>query len=129
MRRILSIATIVALISSSLSPLMAAACTGTGKAMSCHAVAMPHCDRSMHEHHHHDGAPVESSSSVSVAEDDGTKCPMDCCNAGHPTTVATPSAASFLPPLAVSTRSLYFISVTFVSAGFSSHTDRGPPLA
>jgi hypothetical protein len=120
---------IVALISSSLSPLMAAtACMGTGKAMSCHAAEkMANCDRHMHEHHH-SAAPAKSDSSMSVAEDN-SKCPMDCCSPGHLTTVAKPSAASFLPPLAVSTRSIHFASVTFVSAGFSSHTDRGPPLS
>ncbi|HEY2390790.1 MAG TPA: DUF2946 family protein [Candidatus Angelobacter sp.] len=127
MRRILSISIVFALISSSLSPLMAAACTGTGKAMSCHGGATPHCDRSMHEHHHQ-AAPVESNASLSAAED-GAKCPMDCCTAAHLTNVAAPATASFLPPLAVADRNFHFVSVKFISTGFSSHTDRGPPLA
>jgi hypothetical protein len=29
----------------------------------------------------------------------------------------------------VTDRSFHFVSITFVSPGFSSHTDRGPPLA
>jgi hypothetical protein len=128
MRRILSIATVVALISSSFLPLMASTgCREAGKAMSCHGGAMPHCDRAMHEHHH-DAAPVESASSFSGAEDN-YKCPMDCCSPSHLTTAASPASSNFLPPLAVSDRNFHFASVTFVSAGFSSHTDRGPPQA
>src|SRR6476659_10007291 len=126
MRRALSITVIFALVSSLLSPLMAAACTGTGKAVSCHAVAMDHCDRPMHQHHH-DAAPPESKSAVSVADNDA-KCPMDCCTPGHPRNGAAVSATSFLPPLAVSDRELQFTPITFTIAGFSSHTDRGPPL-
>jgi|SRR4249919_29765 len=129
MRRFLSITVVAALLSSMLSPVMAAACTGTGKAMSCHAVAMAadHCDRPMHQHqHHHDAAPPESKTAFS-AGDDPAKCPMDCCMAGHPTNSAVVSANSFLPPLAVSDREIHFTSVTFTIAGFSSHTDRGPP--
>jgi len=131
MRRVLSITTVIALLSSMLSPVMAAACTGAGKAVSCHAEPMPHCDRPMHEHHHHDAAMDESKhglSSVSLADDDA-KCPMDCCTAGHPRNGTAVSATSFLPPLAVSDREFSFTSVAFISAGFSSHTDRGPPLA
>jgi len=85
----------------------------------------------MHEHHHHDAAMDESKpglSGVSLADNDA-KCPMDCCTAGHPRNGAAVSATSFLPPLAVSDREFSFTSVTFISAGFSSHTDRGPPLA
>jgi hypothetical protein len=127
MRRFLSITIVVSLISSMLSPIMAAACTGTGKAVSCHAEATPHCDRPMHHHHHHDAAPPESKSALS-AGDDGAKCPMDCCTPGHPSSGAAVSANSFAPPLAVTDREVHFVPVTFTIAGFSSHTDRGPPL-
>jgi hypothetical protein len=126
MRRFLSIATVLALFSSMLSPVLAAACNGTGKAVSCHATPMPHCDGTMHHHHHHDAAPP--SNSMSAADSDA-KCPMDCCTPGHPSTGAAVSAMSFLPPLAMSDQNLHFVPVTFTSAGFSSHTDRGPPLA
>ncbi|HEX3587150.1 MAG TPA: hypothetical protein VH024_14205 [Candidatus Angelobacter sp.] len=117
------------LLSSMLSPVMAA-CTGTGKAISCHAAAMAadHCDRPMHQHHHHGAAPPDSKAAFS-AGDDQAKCPMECCMAGHPTTSAVVSANSFLPPLAVNDREIHFASVTFTIAGFSSHTDRGPPRA
>jgi hypothetical protein len=136
MRRFLSIATIAALLSSFLSPL-AAACTGTGKAVSCHAVEAPShaaeapsCDRAMHaQHHHHDAAPARQSKSTLSASVDETKCPMDCCTPGHPRTGAAVSTNSLLPPLAVSDGDCHVAPVTFVSVGFSSHTDRGPPRA
>lgn len=129
MRRFLSITVVAALLSSMLSPIMAAACTGTGKAVSCHAVAMAadHCDRPTHQHHHGVATPV-SNTAFSAAEDEA-KCPMDCCMAGHPSNGTAVSTNSFLPPLAVSDREIHFSSVTFTVAGFSSHTDRGPPLA
>jgi hypothetical protein len=127
MRRILSITTVVALLSSMLSPIMAAACTGTGKAASCHEAAMPHCDRMMHEHHSHHAAPA-SSAGVSAGENNA-KCPMDCCTAGHPQSGTAAVVPSILPPLALSDPAFHFAPVTFTSAGFSSHTDRGPPLA
>ncbi len=133
MRRFLSITTIAALLSSMLSPLMAAACTtGTGKTVSCHAVEATSCDRPMHQHHHHhDAAPQESKSTLSdasVAQDD-SKCPMDCCTPRHPRNGAAVSATSFLPPLAVNDQDFHFAQVAFTHAGFSSHTDRGPPQA
>jgi len=128
MRRILSITTVVALLSSMLTPVMAAACTTPGKAASCHAEAMPHCDRPMHEHHHHDAAMGESKAALSVADNDA-KCPMDCCTPGHPRNGAAVAATSVLPPLAISDREFQYAPITFAIAGFSSHTDRGPPLA
>jgi hypothetical protein len=129
MRRIFSISIVFALISSSFLPLMASTgCMEAGKTMSCHGGEVPQCDRHLHEHHNHDASPVESASSLSVA-DDNAKCPMDCCSPGHVTSVASPATGSLLPPLAMNDRNLHFASVTFVSAGFSSHTDRGPPLA
>lgn len=129
MRRFLSISVVAALLSSMLSPMMAAACSGTAKAASCHAMAAAdHCDRPMHQHHHHGMAAPESKTALSAADDEA-KCPMDCCMAGHPRNGAAISANSFLPPLAVSDREIHFAPVTFTIAGFSSHTDRGPPRA
>jgi len=126
MRRFLSISVVAALLSSMLSPMMAAACTGTGKAAPCHAMAADHCDRPTHHHHHHGVAAPESKTALSAVDDQG-KCPMDCCMAGHLRNGAAVSANSFLPPLAVSDREIHFAPVTFTIAGFSSHTDRGPP--
>ena len=129
MRRSLSITVILALFSSMLQPIMAAACTGTGKAVSCHALAVNHCDRPTHQHHHHAAAAApESKAAFSVASDD-PKCPMDCCTPGHLRDGATVSTHPTLPPPAVSDQKIQFASVVFMVAGFSSHTDRGPPAA
>src|SRR5215472_601170 len=127
MRRFLSITTILALLSMIMSPLTAAACSGTGKAVSCHGGAAPHCDRMGHEHHHMAESP-SSSQSISAADSD-TKCPMDCCTPGHRQSSAAAYSSSTLPPLAVSDQNIHVLPVRFISAGFSSHTDRGPPRA
>jgi hypothetical protein len=127
MRRFLSITVILALFSSMLSP-MAAACTGTGKAVSCHAVAVDHCDRPMHGQHHHHGMAAPQSKTAFSAAPDETKCPMDCCTPGHLRSGATISTHPDLPPPAVSDLNIQFFAVVFTVAGFSSHTDRGPPL-
>jgi len=129
MRRFLSITVILALFSSMLSPIMAAACTGTGKAVSCHAVAADHCDRPMHQHHHHVApAPTPESKTAFSAAPDDAKCPMDCCTPGHLRSGATVSTNPDLPPPAMSDHKIQVASVVFTVTGLSSHTDRGPPL-
>jgi hypothetical protein len=125
MRRVFSIATVAALLFSLMSPMMAA-CTGTGKAVSCHAAEATHCDRAMH--HHHEAAEPESNAGL-FAVDNPARCPMDCCMPGHPQSGTVRAAAPILPPLAVSDRTPHVVQVAFISAGFSSHSDRGPPAA
>ena len=125
MRRFLSIATVLALLSSMTSPLLAATCTGKGKAVSCHGGAMPHCDRPMHHHHDDDAAP-EPAQELSAGESDA-HCPMDCCTPGHPQNGAPATTASNFSPLALSGQNVHVVPVPFLGAGFSSHTDRGPP--
>lgn len=125
MRQFFSIATVLALLSSMASPI-AAACMGTGKAASCHMEAASHCDRMMHHHQHQAGN--ESNSGLFALEND-SKCPMDCCTPGHPQTGTVLASTSLLPPLAATKHKVQPASVIFVSAGFSSHTDRGPPAA
>src|SRR6185312_6406323 len=83
MRRFLSITTVLALLFTMTSPIMAATCTGTGKAVSCHSMAASHCDR--HEHHHHAAEAPAGTISISAGGSD-EKCPMDCCIPGHGTT-------------------------------------------
>ena len=56
-------------------------------------------------------------------------CPMDCCAPGQRTKAIAAPAASFGSPLAVTDHCPHLVSVVFTSAGFSSHTDRGPPTA
>src|SRR3954463_8911343 len=100
MRRFLSIATIVALLSSLATPVMAA-CTGTGKAASCHAMETPQAEPAMmHHHHHEDQAEAPDSSGLSAVDSDA-KCPMDCCTPAHPRDGAALAAASIFPPLAL----------------------------
>ncbi|HKV92270.1 MAG TPA: hypothetical protein VJW20_06960 [Candidatus Angelobacter sp.] len=125
MRRFLSITTVLSLFFTMSSPIMAATCTGAGKTVSCHSMAVSHCDR--HEHHHH-AAEASTASSITAADSD-EKCPMDCCIPGHRASASVAYSPSFLPPLAVSDQNVHVVPVHFISAGFSSHTDRGPPLA
>ena len=56
-------------------------------------------------------------------------CPMDCCAQGSPQSVNAMASVSLVPPLTVADAELHFAPVVFASAGFSSHTDRGPPQA
>lgn len=131
MRRFLSITTVLTLLFTVTSPIMAATCMGgTGKAVSCHAMAASqaasHCDR--HEHHHHAAAETSGTRSVTAADSD-EKCPMDCCIPGHRASASVAYSPQLLPPLAVSDQNVHAVPVHFISAGFSSHTDRGPPSA
>jgi hypothetical protein len=52
---------------------------------------------------------------------------MDCCGASVVTNAAAVAAATPLPSLVATDQSFNFVPVTFTTAGFSSHTDRGPP--
>jgi hypothetical protein len=130
MRGFFSISTVAMLLVSLMSPMAWATCCrqgATGKAASCHEGAMP-ADHSMmhHEHHHHNAAAPVTTQFWS-ATDDPAKCPMDCCTNGRPQSGAAVTAAVVLPLPAIVGQELRFVSVTFSSPGFSSHTDRGPP--
>src|SRR5882724_3320534 len=125
MRRVFSISTALALISSLLSPVLAAACSYTEKAAMCHrpAVHMPveHCDGMHHQH------AVPASEPASWTASDPGACPMECCTQGHPRSATAVPTISVLPLLTMTDHAVHAVSVTFTSAGFSSHTDRGPP--
>src|SRR6266567_6129662 len=109
MRRVLSITTALALISSLLSPVMAAACTHSGKAASCHKVMVEpeHCDGMQH---HHVATPSESSAWTAADTD---SCPMECCTQGHPRSATAAPAISVVPSLAMTDQAVLFVSVTF----------------
>jgi hypothetical protein len=126
MRRILSITVILALCWTMVSPAWAAVCShGNGAQMMCHRTAHSH-DCGMMEHHH--DADSDSGPAISMAQQD-EKCPMNCCmQAGHSTAKPVSLAADVLPLLSSQAFPL-FESQVFTAAGFSSHTDRGPPLA
>jgi len=133
MRRLFSITTILALMSSLASPLLAA-CDHSGQPMACHRSAKQKSHCGMMAGHHHDSSAAESSASQSQApavaglESSGS-CPMDCCIPGHPTSASTIAAIPSVPPLVLIERTSRVITLVFTRTGFSSHTDRGPPLA
>src|SRR5215469_6447861 len=130
MRRILSITAILALVCTLAQPLLAAACSGRGKAPACHRVQ----SQQNTAHHHCDGMEQEETSTssgpgISAAASTPEHCPMDCCAQRHQPTEAAPPALAVLPALTVTVNDISFISVKFARPGFSSHTDRGPPSA
>lgn len=127
MRRFLAITAIAALILSTGLPVWATACTamnhGKDKTPMCHRTAA----------HHHCETMTEQQGEAAATDPDmvfsgrSEECPMQCCmqaQAGHGTAVL---AVSFLPELVVSDYQSDAPIVVFVSSGFSSHTDRGPP--
>jgi hypothetical protein len=86
--------------------------------------------------HHCDGMPeaevsgtedLDGTPSVRAASEDN--CPMNCCVQGQTHSANSAASAHLLPPMAVTDKGNLFVPVMFTSAGFSSHTDRGPPVA
>lgn len=125
MRRILAITSIAALILSMAAPVWATACTAMDKVQMCH--------RTVAQHHHCDTM-MEPQDETVVPQSEAAfkdlpgKCPMQCCmqaQAGNGTVLP---AAVLLFTLLVSEYRIDFPGITFTSTGFSSHTDRGPPL-
>lgn len=128
MRRLISISTAVALIFSLVSPLLAQTCMKSGEHASCHrgsqAASHHHCDGMPGHHHEDEMAAPDQSDSVSGA---AANCPMNCCLAAQTgKQVAVVNHVVVTPQLAFSA-TLQVPTVVFVAAGFSSHTDRGPP--
>jgi hypothetical protein len=135
MRRVFSISTMLVLLCSTFSPLWAGD-MDTMQAPSCHRMSMQDASakqKAKRAHAHHcdsmDTQAMQSTSGVSITPGHSHSCPMNCCIQGAPTSRAAVSATTFLPPLAVVEAEFEFASITFASAGFSSHTDRGPPAA
>ena len=114
---------IAALVCSLLSP-ASAGIHHTAMRQVCHGTAaVHHCE--MTEMNDADS----DTGSDSVVSNAGPKCPMDCCALAYVAPVATPSQAFLLAPVTVSERGLHVAQVVFTASGFSSHTDRGPPLS
>jgi hypothetical protein len=106
-RRTLSISLVLALCCSMVAPALASSCQHDTSAKMCH--------RAKH-----------TGSTISAAPDD-SKCPMSCCmNAGSRAASPLRSAESSAP-LLTAYAVASFESQVFISSGFSSHTDRGPP--
>jgi len=127
MRRVVAITLLTALTLSLSLPVWAASCEKMGKVSVCHRTAA-------HQHHHCDSMMEDQdeatipSSEVAV-NDLSTSCPMRCCMQARVAASSAVPAASFLPALISSENHTYFYDVIFLSNGFSSHTDRGPPAA
>jgi hypothetical protein len=137
MRRFWSISALVAQVAFLLSPAwsqdMSPLCCQSKAVAMCHRTAghshaathaksSQHCDEMV-------SAPAEPALADSVAAGHSHPCPMDCCTQGSPKSVSAVTSTSLIPPLAVTDAEIHFVPVLFVSAVFSSHTDRGPPPA
>jgi hypothetical protein len=135
MKKLFSISTAVVLLYSMYLPAWARDMEPT-QAASCHRMPMRNATAQpagKHARKHHcqemDMAATQPSQGNSLAPSHSHSCPMNCCEQGTPQSGATVSAVSFLPPLATLEAEFHFASIIFASAGFSSHTDRGPPVA
>lgn len=135
MKRIFSIATMLVLLCSMFSPAWARDMDDL-QATFCHRMVMqdgPPKHAGKHAKAHHcegmDMAATEPSDLASIASSHSHSCPMNCCEQGTPQSGAAVSAALLLPPLANAEAGFHFASIIFASTGFSSHTDRGPPVA
>lgn len=127
MRRIFAIASIVGLLLSMGSPVWATTCTAVGK--------VPLCHRSAAQHEHHCDMMAGQQDETAVPNSDvafkavPAKCPMQCCmqsQAGNGTAVLI---VPLVFQLVASDHRTHLSPVLFASVGFSSHTDRGPPLS
>jgi hypothetical protein len=77
--------------------------------------------------HHEHAEENEGSAGISAVEHD-PKCPMTCCmQVGSRTARPVPVVMSFEPSFVIETF-IRFESQIFTASGFSSHTDRGPPV-
>ncbi|MBZ5521663.1 MAG: hypothetical protein LAP21_05330 [Acidobacteriia bacterium] len=138
MRRILSISGILALIISVGSPALLSAYAGRNVPMACHRSALPEAAEGMTHAHCHDMADMPGMEADSMPPESGddaiagsadAKCPMGCCTMASSANQAAPASPLILAaPLLVEHRISVSKSV-FSRNGFSSHTDRGPPLA
>jgi len=81
--------------------------------------------------HHHQ--PEEASGTSDLAEihvaPSPANCPMDCCTSGHPQGIAAAAAMTMSPSLVVVEQNMLWSPIVFTHSGFSSHTDRGPPIS
>jgi hypothetical protein len=133
MQRFFSILAIIAILCPVASPLWASAAP-MAYGSSCHRMPMETAGTtpSTHEHHCHEMAaeqtkvPAEGNGPVLASSAGSEKCPMNCCLQSVPPTAVLPTGSP-LPLLHAAKFQLHSLAVIFRTAGFSSHTDRGPP--
>ncbi|HKD13026.1 MAG TPA: hypothetical protein VKE71_00645 [Candidatus Angelobacter sp.] len=135
MRRLLAITVIAALICSTGRPVWANACVSMQKTPLCHrALAHLHAaEQTSRPVHHCDSmeqqddtsAPESARLTAGHAKD----CPMQCCTQAKAGVSSAVAATAFIAILLSSENHVGIPAVVFSTPGFSSHTDRGPPIA
>lgn len=137
MRRVLAITVIAALICSTGLPVWAQICATGQKTPMCHRMqasqqaaqkAMPahHCDSMAMEDEQDATVP---SGSEAIIKGGSSECPMQCCTQANAGTNSAVPATGLKAVLLSSADHVDVPAVTFTTPGFSSHTDRGPPVA
>ena len=133
MRRLLAITVITALICSTGMPVWASACEAMHKAPMCHRTPSSQTTPASHAQHHCDMMMDDDQSgqseSNSIMKDHASECPMQCCMQANAGTGHAIPAAGLIAVLLSSEDHVDVPAVTFITPGFSSHTDRGPPVA
>ena len=123
MKRAAALVSVAALVFSLASPTWTM-CFGGGHRSLCHRVAarVDPCHGQAAE------GPMRSSGSEASAQSTPDPCPMNCCTQARISeSVAIPEPPP-LPELASAGQKFDLHSIVFSINGFSSHTDRGPPL-
>jgi|SRR5215471_12308789 len=138
MRHAVAIALVTALLVSLALPVWAAACGEMSRVPICHrTVTHHHSDQTAHKNHsaphcemmapQQEEAPAPDSEQA--VSDLSGKCPMQCCMQATAPNVAATSRNNLVFQPAVSDAQIEVRHIVFVIRGFSSHTDRGPPIA
>lgn len=133
MRRIFSISIALALIASAYAPaVMPAHATGR---MYCHLAPHPTSHEAVKTHHcdsmadmAENNADANSSGELALSSTP-ERCPMDCCSLAGSIAYAAAVSPAGLSVQITANRTTEYSSIIFAGAGFSSHTDRGPPSA
>ena len=144
MRRVFASALIAVLVASLSLPVWATACAHMAKTPMCHRAPAQHSHHHSHPTARKDGArrgprhcdtmmdePDEAgtSSSNQTVSDLPAKCPMQCCMQATVSKVAVAVKIEIaFHPITLHER-VERPRILFTSNGFSSHTDRGPPLS
>src|SRR5215468_692100 len=135
MRRLLAITVIAALICSTGLPVWANACVSMQRTPLCHRTpAHQHAaDQTSRPVHHCDSMEPKDDTSASqsaiVVAGHAKDCPMQCCTQAKAGASSAVAATAFIAILLSSENHLGIPAVVFSTPGFSSHTDRGPPVA
>jgi hypothetical protein len=82
----------------------------------------------MHHHQSEEGSGTSDLAEIQAVPSP-PNCPMDCCTSGHPQAIAAAAAMTMSPSLVVVDQNVLWSPIVFTHSGFSSHTDRGPPIS